>query len=103
MTKFDRETFATTSLFKEGGEEPVSFGHVEVVMALLGPAEVVMIIKTLDMMLALCVHRIFVKDNKDDVIDDDEPCHSGLITLSDGNLKLRCSFKHVSLIKRGRQ
>ena len=80
--------FVTTSFLKEGGEGLVSFGHVEVVilgpaevvMVSLGPAEVVMIIKTLDMMLALCVHRIFIKDNKDDVIDDDEPRHSGLIT-----------------------
>ena len=80
--------FTTTGFLKEGGEGPVSFGHtevvilgpVEVVMVSLGPAEVVMIIKTLDMMLALCVHRIFVKDNKDDVIDDDEPRYFRLIT-----------------------
>ena len=51
MTKFDRETFATTGFLKEGDVGPVlavSLGRAEVS---LGPAEVVMIVKTLDMML----------------------------------------------------
>ena len=74
MTKFDRETLATTGFLKERGVKPVSFcgpaevvmlgpadvvmlgpAEVEVVMVSLGPAEVVMIIKTLDMMLAVCI------------------------------------------------
>ena len=75
MTKFDRETFATTSFLKEGDEEPVSFGHAEVVI--LGPAEVVMIIETLDMIFAESLQSLR-RDNKDD--DIDEPRHFGLIT-----------------------
>ena len=70
MTKFDRQTFATSSFLKEGGIGPVSFGHVEVVIpglggvviVSLGPIEVVMIIKMLDMMLATYVRRVFIKD-----------------------------------------
>ena len=69
VTKFDRETLATTGFLKERGlfgpTEVVMLGpadvvmldpvEVKVVMVLLGPAEVVLIIKTLDMMLAICV------------------------------------------------
>ena len=79
MTKFDRETLATTGFLKERGVKPVLFGpaegvilgladvvmlgltEVEVIMVLFGLAEVVMIIKTLDMMLAVCIRRVFVK------------------------------------------
>ena len=68
MTKFDRETLATTGFLKERGVKPVSLCPAEVVMLgpteveeimlgpaftiSLGPAEVVMIVKALDMMLA---------------------------------------------------
>ena len=63
MTKFDRETFATTGFLKKGDVGPV----------LLGPGEVVMIVKN----TRYDVNRVFVKDNKD---DNDEPRHFGLIT-----------------------
>ena len=63
MTKFDKETFATTSFLKEGGIGPV----------LLGLAEVVIIVKTLDMML-------IKSSSRDNNKNDDEPHHSGLIT-----------------------
>ena len=76
----------TTGFLKERGVKLVSFcGPAEVVMlgpaeeeevmVSLGPAEVVMIIKTLDMMLAESSQSLR-RDNK----DDDEPRHSGLIT-----------------------
>ena len=87
MTKFDRETLATTGFLKERGVKPVSFGPAEVVMlgpadeeevmVSLGSAEVVMIIKTLDMILAESSQSLR-RDNKVD--DIDEPRHSGLIT-----------------------
>ena len=53
----------------------------EVVMVSLGPAEVVMIVKTLDMMLAESSQSLR-RDNKVD--DIDEPRHSGLITEIEG-------------------
>ena len=78
----------TTDFLKERGVKLVSFwGPAEVVI--LGPAEgevvivsldlaeVVMIIKTLDIMLAESSQSIR-RDNKID--DIDEPRHSGLIT-----------------------
>ena len=49
----------------------------EAVMVSLGPAEVVMIVKTLDMMLAKSSQSLY-RDNKVD--DIDEPCHPRLIT-----------------------
>ena len=59
MTKFDRETLATTDFLKERGvfgpAEVVMLGPADIVMVSLGPAEVVMIIKTLDIMLAVCI------------------------------------------------
>ena len=78
VTKFDRETFATTGFLKEGDIGPVLLGPAEVVKlgraeVSLGPAEVVMIIKN----TRYDVNRVFVKDNKD---DNDEPRHSRLIT-----------------------
>ena len=51
--------------------------EVEVVIVSLGLAEVVMMIKTLDMMLVESSQSLR-KDNKVD--DIDEPRHSGLIT-----------------------
>ena len=71
-TKFNRETFATTSFLKERGvfgpaevvilspADVVMLGPAEVEVVMfgpavtisLGPAEVVMIVKTLDIMLA---------------------------------------------------
>ena len=78
---------ATTSFLKKRGVKPVSFcptevvmlGPIEVVMVSLGLAEVVMIINTLDMMLAEFFAESSLRDNnKDD--DDNEPHHSGLIT-----------------------
>ena len=75
----------TTGFLKEGGVEPVLFGHAEVVMlgpadvviVSLGPAEVVMIVKTLDIILAESSQSLR-RDNKDDNID--EPHHSRLMT-----------------------
>ena len=96
MTKFDRETLATTGFLKERGVKPVSFcdpaevvmigladvvmlgpAEKQVVMVSLGPAAVVMIVKTLDMMFAESSQSLR-RDNKVD--DIDEPRHSGLIT-----------------------
>ena len=70
--------FAITSFLKERGEGLVLFGHAEVVI--LGLVEVVMISKTLDMILAMCIRRVFVKDNKDNEVDDDEHRYFRLIT-----------------------
>ena len=79
MTKFARESLVTTGFLKARGVKPVSFGpaevvilgpadivmlgptEVEVIMVSLGLAEVVIIIKTLDIMLAVYVPRVFVK------------------------------------------
>ena len=80
--------FVIEGFLNEGGEELVLFGHMEVVilglaevvMVSLGLVEVVMIIKTLNMMLAMYVHRVFVKDNKDEKVDDNKPYHFELIT-----------------------
>ena len=60
-----------------GPAEVVICGPAEVVMVLLGLAEVVMIIKTLDMMLAESLQSLR-RDNKVD--DIDEPHHFRLIT-----------------------
>ena len=49
----------------------------EAVMVSLGPAEVVMIVKTLDIMLVESSQSLR-RDNKVD--DIDEPCHFGFIT-----------------------
>ena len=62
VTKFDKEMLAITGFLKErdvfGPAEVVMLSpvEVEVVMVSVGLAEVVMIIKTLDMILAVCVH-----------------------------------------------
>ena len=59
MSKFDRGMFATTGFLKQGGVGPVLFGYMEVVI--LGPAEVFILIKILDMILAMYVCRVFIK------------------------------------------
>ena len=67
MTKFDRETFATTGFLKEGGKELVSFGYAEVVI--LGPAEVVTVslgLSETDMIIKNTrynVSRVFVESS----------------------------------------
>ena len=71
--------FVTTSFLKERGVKPVSFDVAEVVI--LGPVEVVMIVKTLDMILT----ESSLRDNN----KNDNLRHFGLITYSENGNKAR--------------